>query len=177
MALSLAVLAALGGTGCTPNVGDSCQLSTDCGSTGNLVCDTSEFDGYCTMVDCVEGSCLQNNAVCVLFDPSVPGCSYNDRQAGSRISQSFCMKTCESNSDCRDGYVCAAPSAAPWFGDNLDNAQYKLVCLPLPPNGNVGGDSGPFVEPEAAVCQVSGTTWDAFPPPPEADAQADASHE
>jgi hypothetical protein len=172
LALGLAVLMTLFGLGCTPKVGDSCVLSTDCGSAGNLVCDTSEFDGYCTLVDCVSDQC-PNNGACILFSPSVPGCGYNDRQQGSRISVPFCMATCNTNSDCRVGYVCADPTETPWFAANLDRRQYDLVCLPLPPSGMVGGDSGPLVEPDAAVCRITGPTYDAFPPTP--DAQTDAA--
>ncbi len=167
LTLGLALLLVLFGMGCTPSVGDSCQLSTDCGSTGTLVCDTSQFDGYCTQLNCVPDQC-PNNAACVLFNPSVPGCGYNDRQGGSRISQQFCMATCSSNSNCRDGYICVNPTEAPWFADNLDKNQGELVCIPIPDNGVVGGDSGPLIEPDAAVCQVTGPMWDAFPPPPDA---------
>jgi hypothetical protein len=158
--------------GCTPQVGDSCVLSTDCGTTGNLVCDTSAFEGYCTQVDCVPGQC-PNNAACILFNPSVPGCGYDDRQAGSRIGEQFCMATCSSNSDCRVGYVCANPIEAPWFADNLDAQQTQQVCIPVPVTGTVGGDSGPMEDPDAQVCQLIGPTFDAFPPPP--DVQTDAA--
>jgi hypothetical protein len=167
MAVGLAVVLALLSVGCTPSVGDSCVLSTDCGSTGNLVCDTSEFLGYCTLVNCMANDC-PDNAACVLFYPAVPGCGYDDRVQASRIGEQFCMATCSSNSDCRPGYVCASPLGAPWFADILDDNNNNLVCIPIPPDGKVGGDAGPFVEPDAAVCQVSGPTYDAFPPPPDA---------
>jgi hypothetical protein len=168
LAALLASILMVFGVGCTPAVGDACQLSTDCGSTGNLVCDTSQFDGYCTMLDCVPNEC-PNNAACVLFNTNVPGCGYNDRQQGSRISEQFCEAVCTSDSDCRVGYVCANPRLGPWFADILDNLQYPLVCLPAPPNGMVGGDSGPTIEPDAPVCRSTVASYDAFPPPPDAE--------
>jgi hypothetical protein len=172
----LAVLGALVLLGCTPSVGDSCQLSTDCGSTGQLVCDTSQYGGYCTVVDCLANAC-PDNAGCINFYPSVPGCGYDDRLP-SRLAQSFCMATCSSNSDCRAEYVCASPSGSPWFAMIADDNQQELVCLPLPPTSSVGGVSKPDIDPDAAVCQLNGPTYDAgFPPLPDAtapDALADA---
>jgi hypothetical protein len=167
LAIGIALVAIFFGMGCTPQVGDSCQLSTDCGTTGNLVCDTSQFEGYCTLLDCVPEQC-PNDAACVLFNASEPGCGYDDRTQGSPLSQQLCMKTCSSNSDCRLGYVCASPVVTPWSGMVLDSKSYELVCLPLPPNGQIGGDSGPIVDPDSAVCQLLGPTFDAYPPPPDA---------
>jgi hypothetical protein len=163
--------------GCTPNVGDSCQLSTDCGSTGQLVCDTSEFDGYCTEVDCISDSC-PDNAGCIGFYPSVPGCGYNDRTAGSRFTESFCMATCESNSDCRDYYVCANPTESPWFAVILDDNQQETVCLPMPNNGApIGNVTDSNLDPDAAVCQVTVPMWDAGFPEFDAFGSPDASSE
>jgi hypothetical protein len=165
VAMLLAALLGLGQLGCTPQVGDSCQLSTDCGATGNLVCDTSQFMGYCTQLNCQMNEC-PDNAACVLFHPSVPGCGFSDRLGeGFRVSQQFCMKTCGSDGDCRPGYVCAHPTEAPWFADILDNNKHNLVCIPAP-FGPIGGDSGPMIDPDAPVCQSSVPSWDAFPPPP-----------
>jgi hypothetical protein len=153
--------------GCTPSVGSSCQLSTDCGSTGQLVCDTAQVGGYCTVVDCLGNTC-PDNAGCINFYPSVPGCGYSDNHP-SRLSQSFCMATCTSNSDCRDGYVCAGPTESPWFAGILDNNQQELVCLALPPTSPVGGVAHPDINPDAAVCQLTGPTFDAgFTPVPDA---------
>jgi hypothetical protein len=135
-------------------------LSTDCGSTGQLVCDTSEYEGYCTMVDCIANGC-PNNAGCIEFYPSVPGCGYDDRAAGSRFSIPFCMATCTSDSDCRTEYVCANPTESPWFADILDNNQQELVCLPLPMTGTPPGGMAENEDPDAAVCQIVGPEWDA----------------
>ena len=159
----LVLLAASFALGCTPNVGDPCQLSTDCGSTGQLVCDTSESGGYCTLVDCLSDGC-PDNAGCIEFYPSVPGCGYNDH-VPSRLNQPFCMATCSSNSDCRIDYICASPTQSPWFALILDDNQQELVCLPLPPTSPIGGMSHPDIDPDAAVCQASAPAFDAnFPP-------------
>jgi hypothetical protein len=156
------------GVGCAPTVGSSCELSSDCGSGGQLVCDTSEFEGYCTVVDCLANTC-PNNGGCILFYPAIPGCGYNDYTGGSRVSQPFCMATCSSNSDCRTGYVCANPTESPWYAMILDNNNTELVCLPIPETGQVGASASSNLDTDAAVCQVIGPTFDAgFPPIPDA---------
>jgi hypothetical protein len=176
-------------TGCTPSVGDACVLSTDCGSTGTLVCDTSQYAGYCTQLNCMGNFC-PNNAACILFNPGEPGCAYNDRVGPSRDAVAFCMATCASNADCRVGYICVLPTEAPWNAANLDNNPNEHVCIALPTNNMVGGDSAPPHKPDAAVCQSVGPMFDAFPPISDAmsdvlsetsdgtspDATSDASH-
>jgi len=130
LALPMASLAA---TGCTPKIGDKCILSTDCSQQGTLVCDTSQPAGYCTQLNCNNGSC-PNNAVCVEFQSSVPGCLYDDYQAPSRTGRTFCMAHCSSPSDCRqsDGYTCADPTLPPWNASILDNNQAQSVCIVAP---------------------------------------------
>lgn len=100
LGLSLAVLI----FGCAPAVGDTCEVNTDCGR--ELVCDTSQPEGYCTRSPCEPGTC-PSEGVCIAFDD------------GSH----FCMKRCEKSDDCRDGYVCVdnfgdAPfcNSAPYLG-------------------------------------------------------------
>jgi hypothetical protein len=116
--------------GCTPAVGDRCTLSTDCSVQGNRVCDTSEPGGYCTLLGCTPNAC-PDNAACVEFGASVPGCAYDDYQAPSRVGRSMCMKTCGSNSDCResDGYTCASPTAENSSTVILDTDQSRRVCM------------------------------------------------
>jgi hypothetical protein len=161
---ALAILALLGllASGCSPGVGSGCTLSTDCGTTGNLVCDTSEFEGYCTVQDCVPNEC-PNNAACVMFNPTIPGCGYDDYLQGSPVDQQFCMATCGSNSDCRNGYICADPTKSPWNAMLLDstssNSQIVTVCIPLPLEGLDAGNRG--FDPDAAVCQTLGPPFDA----------------
>ncbi len=161
LALAVLALAMLLVSGCSPGVGSGCTLSTDCGTTGNLVCDTSEFEGYCTVEDCVPDQC-PNSAACVLFDPEVPGCGYDDRRT---VGVPFCMATCASNSNCRDGYICVDPMqlmSAPWNAMILDSNSTAHVCLPLPLEGlDGGGNSTSAFNPDAAVCQFIGPAFDA----------------
>ena len=141
-----ALAALVAGTGCTPSIGDKCLVSTDCSTAGTRVCDTSQPNGYCTVLSCTDDSC-PNSAACILFQPSVPGCAYDDYQAPARTSRAFCMKTCTQDSDCResDGYVCRNPTHAPWLAVNFDDNQDEQVCI-------VGSSSLAMSEPTAAVC-------------------------
>jgi hypothetical protein len=157
-------MAAMAALGCAPKIGDKCVLSTDCSQQGTLVCDTSQPAGYCTQLNCTNGSC-PNDAVCVEFQSSVPGCGYNDYQSPSRTGRTFCMAHCSDPSDCRqsEGYTCAQPTLPPWNAAILDNNQAQSVCIVAPgllndasasPDAAVcmsfeEGDAGPSVEPDA----------------------------
>jgi hypothetical protein len=138
--------------GCAPKIGDKCVLSTDCSQQGTLVCDTSQPEGYCTQLNCTNGSC-PNDAVCVLFQAAVPGCAYDDYQSPSRTGRSFCMAHCGENSDCRqsDGYICRDPTSAPWNAAILDNNQAQQVCIVSPAMMSSPSD------PDAAVCMSYAT--------------------
>jgi hypothetical protein len=158
---ALGALALLGAAGCTPQIGDKCVLSTDCSTQGTLVCDPTQPGGYCTQVNCTANLC-PNEAACVSFDSILPGCAYDDRNGpmGSRTMQSFCMKQCHHDSDCRAGYECISPNASPWNGIILDDDQTQLICIgiPDPPTPDASTDY------DAAVCQAAG------PPVPPLDA-------
>ena len=78
---------------CESEVGDPCVSSTQC-APGQL-CDTASEEGYCTVRDCEEGEC-PSGSICVTFENL-------DR---------YCMATCASQSDCRDGYSCDTDIAA-----------------------------------------------------------------
>jgi len=82
--------------GCTPHIGDSCKLSTDCSVTGDRLCDTSMPDGYCTIFACESDHCPSSSS-CLEFHPD-----------SDRFSRRFCASQCSSDSDCRPGYVCVA---------------------------------------------------------------------
>ena len=156
--LAAALLGAL--AGCTPSIGDKCVLSTDCSTRGDRLCDTSQPDGYCTQFNCSKNGC-PDEAACVLFNANVPGCAYNDRAGGygSRVARSFCVAKCTKNGDCRDGYVCVDPHAAPWSGLVLDDDQSKRACMVIPLGSNVdGGDGGAIMSPgaPAPVCNAVG---------------------
>ena len=96
--------------GCQPKVGDPCATSIDCSQKGDRLCDASQPLGYCTIFNCEPDKCPENS-VCLGFGNQIDatcGDVFDPRWA--RFERTFCMKACETTSDCRDGYVCAAPS-------------------------------------------------------------------
>ncbi len=149
LAAGLALLAGI--AACTPEIGDKCQVSTDCSVRGDRLCDTSQPGGYCTQLNCGANNCA-DEAACVLFGSALPGCGFDDRSGpyGSRVARSFCMAQCESNSDCRDGYICADPRSTPWNAVILDDNQNKRGCLPAAREGQDAGAAGS--ETSAPVC-------------------------
>lgn len=152
--------------GCTPEIGDKCRISTDCSIQGDRLCDLSQPDGYCTQLNCQRNSCA-DEASCVLFGAALPGCGFDDRSGpfGSRVARSFCMAKCESNSDCRKGYVCADPRTPPWSALILDDDQGKRSCLTAPLSDLDGG--APSTDDRASVCSAVA--------PPESVSRIDAS--
>ena len=130
--LALGVCAALALGGCTPSIGDSCVLSTDCSLQGDRVCDNAQPNGYCTMFNCATNSC-PDNAACLLFHANVPGCPYDGYQSPSRTARSFCLAHCQQDSDCRqsDGYVCVDATQPPWNAIVVDT-QWQRVCMVRP---------------------------------------------
>jgi hypothetical protein len=138
---------------CRPEIGDKCVLSTDCSVRGDRQCDIAQPGGYCTQFNCKGDGC-PDEASCVLFNSAIPGCAYDDKSGGfgSRVSRSFCERRCESQPDCREGYVCTKPQDFPWNAINLDNDQSPRVCLPIPPLG-LDASAGPSTAP---VCSAVG---------------------
>jgi hypothetical protein len=70
------------------------------------------------------------------------------------VARSFCVAKCESNGDCRAGYVCADPRTQPWNALILDNDQTKHGCIPVPPAGSTPDASAP-VSIEVPVCSAT----------------------
>lgn len=60
------------------------------------------------------------------------------------------MAQCQTDSDCRSGYVCADPRTFPWNAVILDDDQGKRSCLPVPLEGQDAGTVG--AAPGAPVC-------------------------
>ncbi len=73
--------------GCGREIGDDCGTNVDCGS--GRICDLSQPDGYCTISPCRPDTC-PSEAVCVVFS----------------VDDSFCMRTCGTDDECRAGYRC-----------------------------------------------------------------------
>jgi hypothetical protein len=169
MVAMLAMVAMAWLSGCKPEIGDRCTTSTDCSARGDRLCDTSQPGGYCTQLNCQRGSCA-DEASCVLFGSSLPGCAYDDRAGtyGSRVARSFCMARCASNEDCRAGYTCAEPREAPWSAVILDDDQSKRSCLPSPVTPASGASPG-VNPPSSGAAPVCGPI---APPVSDIDASA-----
>jgi len=150
LALRLAAVTALGALalGCTPKIGDDCTVSTNCSSTGDRLCDVTQPGGYCTKFNCEPGGCPEDS-VCVNFGTTlspVAGCTPS--QANSPYKRSFCMASCDKDSDCRSGYKCLQPTE---FNAVLaEHSSGNRVCAVPPkpaPTGTsnevcIGSDAG-----------------------------------
>jgi hypothetical protein len=183
--LAAALTAALASlAACTPVIGDSCELSTDCASDGTRICDTAEPGGFCTVLNCTGtnlGASCPDYAICVLFNANVPGCPLS-AYGPSRTGQSECRNTCTNNGDCRTDYLCANPADPPWSATILDPNTPEKICLPLlvfldggisPVNYGYDGS----LDAIPPVCQAAGPMFDAGFPPLDAgvDAPPDAA--
>lgn len=82
-----ALLAMVALAACGREIGDDCSTNVDCGS-GRL-CDLSQPGGYCTISPCRADSC-PTEAVCVVFS----------------VNDSYCMRSCATRDECREGYEC-----------------------------------------------------------------------
>jgi hypothetical protein len=176
-----AAMLALGAAACTPQIGNSCTLNTDCSIDNSRQCDNSQPNGYCTVFNCAPNTC-PNNAVCVELQANVPGCPYDDYASPSRGARSMCLKPCNHSSDCRqsDGYSCVLVSSFRDAGVEaviLDNSpQSESVCAVAPDLGLSAtgslGDAAPVCPggpvPEAGAIPTPDSGADA------ADAAADA---
>ena len=118
----LVVAIALGLGGCGKEIGDACVVSSDCDPTnGERQCDTSQKEGYCTIQGCDFNSCPEE-AACIRFftggfsnktcENSADECSLDElcdlnKRCVPRSSEvRFCMRKCDTDDDCRDGYEC-----------------------------------------------------------------------
>lgn len=107
---------------CGYEIGDACVFSSDCSTSGDRLCDPdpSSPGGYCTIQGCDYSTC-PDEAVCVRFFSgsfskpcmtSPDECSLDelcslDKHCVARSSEvRYCMRTCDSDGDCRDGYEC-----------------------------------------------------------------------
>jgi hypothetical protein len=121
-----------GGLGCGKEIGDECVINPDCSPNGDRVC-IDPPNGYCTVVGCDVSTCPEE-AVCVRFfngsfinrpcdrftednlelpsEERTNACSLDEQCAITshcvpRSSEiRFCMRRCDSDSDCRTGYEC-----------------------------------------------------------------------
>jgi hypothetical protein len=128
--LLLALLAALA-VGCKPEIGDDCQISTDCSAAGDRLCDITAPGGYCTVYNCEPGACPEDESLCVQFGAErSPNAECSDPQSASPYARTFCMAVCEGDDDCRDGYVCASLSGAnEWNAILIDTDRGGKACV------------------------------------------------
>jgi hypothetical protein len=122
LSLALGLLA----LGCGKEIGDACVIPSDCSPNGDRQCDVASSGGYCTIQGCDYDTCPEE-AACIKFftgnfsnrtcnpateDRGSDDCSLDELCAfgGNCVPRSsevrFCMKTCDSDDDCRDGYEC-----------------------------------------------------------------------
>ena len=117
--------------GCGKEIGDACIVSSDCSPSGQRQCDqpvSGSKDGYCTIQGCDYSTC-PSEAACVRFftgsfdnrpcdhltEDKAGGtdtcsldelCSLVDRCVPRSAEVRYCMRKCDQDSDCRDGYEC-----------------------------------------------------------------------
>ena len=117
---SLILIALVVATGCGKEIGDSCVVSSDCDPNGQRICDVSQKEGYCTIMGCDYSTCPEEAACIRFFSGSFenrlcdeePGCSFdelcdiNNHCVPRTAEARYCMRTCDDDDDCRDGYEC-----------------------------------------------------------------------
>jgi hypothetical protein len=127
----VALVAALALGACAPNIGDSCEASSDCSANGDRLCDPTQPGGYCTIFNCEPGTC-PSESICVAFQarPSMAA-ACTDPQLDSRFRRTFCMAKCSSGGDCRSGYTCSDMSDPdnPWGATVADRGRGSKVCV------------------------------------------------
>ncbi len=112
--------------GCGKEIGDACIISSDCSPNGDRQCDPppSSKEGYCTIMGCDyntcpgEAACIRfftgsfTNRSCTTPGSTAPECTLDELcslalHCVPRNSEvRYCMRTCETDGDCRDGYEC-----------------------------------------------------------------------
>ncbi len=137
---SVALFASIVAIGCKPKIGDKCASSTDCSTSGDRLCDTTQPGGYCTMFNCEPDGCPAGEAACVGFYATVCG----DPQRTPRFGRTFCMATCSGDGDCRAGYACVD------MGSQVVDVSpsSRSVCV-VPPGVE------PPIDADAGVCSVT----------------------
>jgi hypothetical protein len=128
--LLLALLAV--GAGCKPQVGDDCKISTDCSAAGDRLCDITAPGGYCTVFNCEPNSCPDGESLCVQFGAvRSPACEAEPSPTPSPYARTFCMATCDDDSDCRSGYTCQdlSPRDNDWGAVLIDTNRGNKACV------------------------------------------------
>jgi hypothetical protein len=165
----LVIAAALALAGCKPEIGDECSVSTDCSTSGDRLCDTTQPGGYCTIFNCEPGTC-PSEAVCIGFQTSTSKVC-EDPQAEDRLQRTYCLRNCDTDGDCRSGYSCVNLSAKdnPWGAKVMESGSVNgKVCI-VPYSGV------PIAEtPNTEVCTGTDAGFDVTPWEPDAGVVDDA---
>src|SRR5215217_5318570 len=137
--------------GCKPEVGDDCKVSTDCSAAGDRLCDITAPGGYCTVFNCEPNSCPDDEALCVQFGAvRSPICAEVPLESPSPYARTFCMATCDDNSDCRSGYVCIDLSTPnPWGAVLIDANRGNKACVVQFKGEELSGEGGASAAPPA----------------------------
>jgi len=161
----------LGGFGCKPKVGEDCVTSVDCSLSGDRLCDDTLPGGYCTVFNCEPNGCPEES-VCVAFSEGT--CS--TASVSIRFRRTFCMRSCEEESDCRGGsYQCIDVSrdSSRQVVDRNPSSQ-RICAVPSSRPIRQPSDSP---QPDPAVCFPSDASFDVSRPeagPTSRDASAEA---
>jgi hypothetical protein len=116
----LAIVVTFAATGCGKDIGDSCVVSSDCSPNGDRLCIDQTNDGYCTVAGCDFSTCPDGAACIRFFTGSFENrdcqsnndctldelCSLSNKCVPRSSEIRYCMATCDSDGDCRDGYEC-----------------------------------------------------------------------
>lgn len=171
--LVLVAIAAALAFGCKPEIGDECSVSTDCSSTGDRLCDTTQPNGYCTIFNCEPGTCPEE-AICVAFFTST-SMVCQDPQDDDRLQRTYCMRRCDGDGDCRALYACRDMGVKnPWGAQVMEYGPTNgKVCI-VPYQGTPLADN-----PNTEVCTGTDAGFDVEPwkadSGPSVDAGSDAS--
>jgi hypothetical protein len=119
--------------GCEPEIGDECSNTVECnGSDSDRICLAESANGfpggYCTEFNCGPSDCPEE-ALCVAYRSELAeGCAGSGQ--AQRLQRSYCMRRCDTGSDCRSGYACVSVAEGnPWGAEVLaSNPGSQKIC-------------------------------------------------
>ncbi len=88
---------------CTPDIGDSCLVHSDCSQMGDRICEPNFPGGYCTIFNCEPGTC-PSEADCVAFY-SAPSSSSENLACADPTERRFQRTLRRSNGEIRSGFA------------------------------------------------------------------------